>query len=85
MACPDKYKELHTFHKYYTGETKVPVLTIVIGGNHEASNYFQELYHGGWIAPNMYFMGVAGCVEVGGIRIAASSGIFSRGDFHKGE
>lgn len=29
--------------RYYTGEKKAPILTIVIGGNHEASNYFWEL------------------------------------------
>ena len=30
--------------RYYTGEKKAPVLTLVIGGNHEASNYMWELY-----------------------------------------
>ncbi|CAG8600678.1 5501_t:CDS:10, partial [Acaulospora colombiana] len=30
--------------KYYTGQKTAPVLTIVIGGNHEASNYLWELY-----------------------------------------
>ncbi|KAF9493420.1 DBR1-domain-containing protein [Pleurotus eryngii] len=84
MAVPDKYKQLGEFHKYYTGERIAPVLTIVIGGNHEASNYFWELYHGGWIAPNMYFMGHAGCVQVSGIRIAGASGIFKSHDFRKG-
>lgn len=34
-----------------------PVLTIFIGGNHEASNYLQELPYGGWVAPNIYYMG----------------------------
>jgi lariat debranching enzyme len=29
--------------RYYTGEEKASVLTIVIGGNHEASNYMWEL------------------------------------------
>ena len=32
-----------TCFSYYTGEKRAPVLTIVIGGNHEASNYFWEL------------------------------------------
>ena len=35
------------------------ILTIFIGGNHEASNYLQELPYGGWVAPNIYFMGYA--------------------------
>ena len=29
--------------RYYSGQKKAPVLTIVVGGNHEASNYFWEL------------------------------------------
>ena len=32
-----------TFYKYYSGEKTAPVLTIFIGGNHEASNYLWEL------------------------------------------
>lgn len=32
-----------SFYKYYSGEKKAPVLTIFIGGNHEASNYMWEL------------------------------------------
>ena len=30
--------------RYYTGAKTAPVLTLVIGGNHEASNYMWELY-----------------------------------------
>ena len=43
MACPQKYRSLCTFYKYYNGEKRAPVLTIFIGGNHEASNYLVEL------------------------------------------
>lgn len=60
------------------------MLTIIIGGNHEASNYLWELYHGGWLAPNIYFLGHAGCVRVNGIRIAGASGIFKSNDFRLG-
>ncbi|KAI0761532.1 DBR1-domain-containing protein [Trametes elegans] len=84
MAVPDKYKRLGGFAKYYTGDVKAPILTLVIGGNHEASNYFWELYHGGWLAPNIYFIGHAGCVQVNGVRIAGASGIFKPGDFYAG-
>ncbi|PSR70665.1 hypothetical protein PHLCEN_2v13470 [Hermanssonia centrifuga] len=84
MAVPDKYKKLGEFYKYYTGEKKAPILTIIIGGNHEASNYLWELYHGGWLAPNIYFLGHAGCVQVNGIRIAGASGIFQHYDFFQG-
>ncbi|XP_043262824.1 lariat debranching enzyme [Colletes gigas] len=76
MAVPDKYKDMCTFYKYYSGEKVAPVLTIFIGGNHEASNYLQELPYGGWVAPNIYYLGYAGVITVGGIRIAGLSGIY---------
>jgi Calcineurin-like phosphoesterase len=44
LNCPPKYREMNTFYKYYSGEKTAPVLTIFIGGNHEASNYTVELY-----------------------------------------
>lgn len=40
---PEKYRKLGEFHPYYSGEKVAPMLTIVIGGNHEASNYMWEL------------------------------------------
>ncbi|XP_031847911.1 lariat debranching enzyme [Nomia melanderi] len=76
MAVPDKYKSMCTFYKYYSGEKVAPVLTIFIGGNHEASNYLQELPYGGWVAPNIYYLGYAGVVTIGNIRIAGLSGIY---------
>ncbi|XP_011169693.1 lariat debranching enzyme [Solenopsis invicta] len=76
MAVSDKYKDMCTFYKYYSGEKVAPMLTIFIGGNHEASNYLQELPYGGWVAPNIYYLGYAGVVQVAGIRIAGLSGIY---------
>ncbi|KAG8763300.1 hypothetical protein FRC12_008625 [Ceratobasidium sp. 428] len=84
MAVPDKYKQLGTFYKYYTEEVKAPVLTLVIGGNHEASNYMWELYHGGWLAPNIYYLGGSGCVKFGGLRVAGASGIYKSHDYRLG-
>ena len=57
MAVPDKYKEIGAFYKYYSGEVTAPVLTIFIGGNHEASLPLQELFYGGWVAENIYYLG----------------------------
>ncbi|CAD5121766.1 DgyrCDS10243 [Dimorphilus gyrociliatus] len=84
MAVPNKYKELKTFYKYYNGEKKAPILTIFVGGNHEASNYMQELPYGGWVAPNIYFMGQANVLKVGNLRIGGISGIFKPNDFFHG-
>ncbi|KAI0039576.1 DBR1-domain-containing protein [Auriscalpium vulgare] len=84
MAAPQRYRRLGEFYKFYTGEATAPLPTIVIGGNHEASSYMWELYHGGWLAPRIYFLGHAGCVQVDGIRIAGLSGIFKRRSFYQG-
>jgi len=46
-----------TVGRYYSGEKTASVLTIFIGGNHEASNYLQELPYGGWVAPKIYYLG----------------------------
>uniref|UniRef100_A0A8C6H915 Debranching RNA lariats 1 n=1 Tax=Mus spicilegus TaxID=10103 RepID=A0A8C6H915_MUSSI len=61
MAVPPKYRHMQTFYRYYSGEKKAPVLTIFIGGNHEASNHLQELPYGGWVAPNIYYLGHFEC------------------------
>lgn len=70
-----------------------PILTIFVGGNHEASGYLWELYHGGWVAPNIYFLGFAGSVILRkvlpdgsheSIRISGASGIYKQHDYHTG-
>ncbi|KAJ3173307.1 lariat debranching enzyme [Geranomyces variabilis] len=84
LACPGKYRALGTFYKYYSGEKRAPIPTIFIGGNHEASSYLWELYHGGWVAPNIYYLGFAGVVNFGGLRISGLSGIFKKQDYDCG-
>ncbi|KAJ2442065.1 lariat debranching enzyme [Coemansia sp. RSA 2440] len=84
MSCPDKYKQIGGFYRYYTGERVAPVPTIFVGGNHEAGNHSRELYYGGWVAPNIYFMGNSGVLKFGGLRIGGISGIFKDFDYAKG-
>jgi lariat debranching enzyme len=84
MAVPDKYKTMASFWQYYNGLKRAPVLTLFIGGNHEASNYLCELPYGGWVAENIYYMGYANVVNFGGIRIGGLSGIYKAQDYHKG-
>jgi lariat debranching enzyme len=44
VAMPPKYRKLNSFHHYVSGVKVAPVMTIFIGGNHEASNILQSLY-----------------------------------------
>jgi lariat debranching enzyme len=82
MACPTKYRHMVTFWKYYLGISKAPYPTVFVHGNHEASNFLMELSDGGWVAPNIYYMGFAGVVNFAGIRIAGYSGIYDKRDFY---
>ncbi|KAH9537098.1 hypothetical protein CY35_16G033900 [Sphagnum magellanicum] len=84
LSCPPKYRAMNSFWKYYSGAEIAPFPTLFVGGNHEASNYLWELYYGGFVAPNIYFLGFAGVVQFGGIRIGGLSGIYKDHDFHKG-
>ncbi|KAG4067921.1 hypothetical protein HA402_010607 [Bradysia odoriphaga] len=83
MTRTKDYHDLGTFHKYYNGESTAPVLTIFIGGNHEASKYLQELPFGGWVAPNIYYLGYAGCVNINGLRIGGISGIYKKYNYRR--
>eukprot|EP01035_Chromulina_nebulosa_P028041 gene28041-36948_t len=80
LHCPQKYRRMGDFSKYYSGLAKAPLLTVFIGGNHEAASHMWELYHGGWVAPNIYYMGHAGVIRVGDLRIGGISGIHSDND-----
>ena len=84
MSVPAKFRKLNTFYKYYSGEAVAPYLTLCIGGNHEASDYMQELFYGGWLAPRIYYLGAAGVVRFGGLRIAGLSGIYNEHHYRLG-
>ncbi|CUS13601.1 unnamed protein product [Tuber aestivum] len=77
MSCPPKYRALGDFHEYYSGARKAPMLTIFVGGNHEASSHLWELFYGGWVAPNIYYMGAASVLNFRGLRIGGLSGIYN--------
>ncbi|GBG71969.1 hypothetical protein CBR_g10907 [Chara braunii] len=84
LACPAKYRSMNTFWKYYAGKEKAPYPTLFIGGNHEASNHLWELFYGGWVCPNVYFLGFAGVIRFGGVRIGGLSGIYKSHHYHLG-
>lgn len=80
---PPKYRQIGDFHEYYSGQRVAPFLTLFIGGNHEASNHLFELYYGGWVAPNIYFLGAANTLRFGPLRISGMSGIWKGYDYRK--
>ncbi|ABN66018.2 Metallophosphoesterase [Scheffersomyces stipitis CBS 6054] len=81
MNVPKKYLRMADFHEYYSGTKTAPILTIFIGGNHECSSYLTELKFGGWVAPNIYYLGEYGSVWYRGIQIAGWSGIYNHWSF----
>ena len=83
MSVPLKYRHMGDFHEYYSGARTAPYLTIFVAGNHEASSYLWELYYGGWVAPNIYYMGAANVLRLGPLRIAGMSGIWKGFDYRK--
>jgi len=84
MVTPNKYRKMEDFWRYYKGDKVAPKLTIFIGGNHEAVAHNRELYYGGWVAPNIYFLGYSGLINVGGLRIGGFSGIYDHKFFRSG-
>ena len=43
----------------------------------------QELFYGGYVAPDIYYLGQTGCVRFRGLRIAGVSGIHNSGNFFR--
>ena len=84
ISCPEHYRTMGDFHKYYSSKVKAPYLTIFIGGNHEASNYLEQIYYGGYVAENIYYLGRGGVINVKGLRIGGISGIFNKFDYFRG-
>jgi len=84
LSGPKKYHYFKDFKDYFEGKKTAPILTIFVGGNHEAINHLNELYFGGWVCPNIYFLGMTGVVDFAGIRIAGISGIYKDFDYGKG-
>ncbi|KAG8527663.1 uncharacterized protein KY384_007816 [Bacidia gigantensis] len=83
MEVPLKYRALGDFHEYYSGKRIAPYLTLFVGGNHEASSHLHELYYGGWVAPNIYYLGAANVIRCGDLRIASMSGIWKGYSYKK--
>lgn len=66
----------------HTAAAAAPYLTLFIGGNHENSDWLAEESYGGFLAPNIYYIGHSGVIVVdGALRIAGLSGIYKAADY----
>lgn len=83
MSVPAKYREMGDFWEYYAGRRTAPYLTVFTAGNHEAASHLWELFYGGWVAPNIYYLGAANVLRLGPLRIAGMSGIWKGFDYRK--
>ena len=84
IHVPDKYRKMGDFTKFYSKKEKAPYLTIFIGGNHEASNFLDEMFNGGYACENIFYLGRSGVVNYKGLRIGGISGIYKANDYNKG-
>lgn len=74
-VCSLLFRSFHTVHPAFDSSANSDTCTIG-----------DISYHGGWLAPNIYFLGFAGSVLVDGwLRIAGASGIWKSGDWKKGD
>ena len=88
LKCPQKFKKLGGFARYFSREKRAPILTLFVGGNHEASNFLRDLYYGGFVAENIYFLGYSSVIQVTKgahtLRIGGISGIEKSHDAIRG-
>lgn len=90
MAAPRKYLQLGDFHEYFSTDPSTPpkrtapYLTVFVGGNHENSDWLAEESYGGFLAPNIYYLGHSGVITVDDcVNIAGLSGIFKGMDYQR--
>lgn len=89
ISIPPKYlynnnvSRITDFPKFVKDHYKIPIPTIIIGGNHENMKQFAELPHGGYIYPDLYYLGLKSVVTFKGLRIAGFSGITNLYDVYK--
>ncbi len=76
LSAPKKYKKVGDFADYASGDKTAPILTVFIGGNHEAWNVLGEKNNGGFVAENMYYLGRAGTMAIKGVNIGGVTGIY---------
>ena len=76
MAVPAKYRAIGDFPDFFNGRATFPWPVYFIGGNHEPYGLLDAIPEGGRVIHHCTYVGRAGVIEAGGLRIAGLSGIF---------
>jgi len=76
--APQKFHHISDIAEYCKGLKRAPFFTVFIGGNHEAWSVLKEHRNGGFICPEVYFLGRANVIDVNGVKIGGLTGIFNR-------
>lgn len=74
LPVPERYRALGD---YGLLDGPWPIPTLFIGGNHEPFNVMEALPEGGFLQPNLEYMGRAGYRTFGDLRIAGLGGVLS--------
>lgn len=74
--APAGKHERSDFGDYYAGHKKAPFLTIFTAGNHEAWGALKPHNKGGFICPNIYYLGRSGILPFKGVTIGGLSGLY---------
>ncbi len=75
--APERRHRPSDFPSYFDGTKRAPILTVFTGGNHEPWGHLGEHAEGGFLSPNVYYLGRAGSLVINGITIAGLTGLFS--------
>lgn len=81
--APARYQFVKDFAGYYTGSKKAPIFTVFIGGNHEAWKSLEKHRQGGFVVPNIYYLGRSGVVCISGINVGGLTGIYNSHAYKK--
>lgn len=76
--APVKYHHISDISDYCKGLKNTPKLTIFTGGNHEAWGVLRKYGEGGFICPQVYYLGLHGTLNVKGIKIGGLTGVFDQ-------
>jgi lariat debranching enzyme len=75
MPVPEKYRSLGDFADFHEDRAAFPWPVWFVGGNHEPFAFLDTMRYGGSVAHNCHYFGRAARVSIGGMQIAALSGI----------